>query len=165
MNKQGQISVGPIIIMFVVVIASLALYGVIVQSVGTTQKILNYNTSAGDAELSVAAGTTDLRGRAVGGFQARNESTGDLIVGDTNWTTANNQINVDTGELTAQLTIGSDYIDAFNSSNWNISYNYQPDTYLPGGGERSMALLIVVFSALAIIAFVISSINLKDLFG
>lgn len=51
-----------------------------------------------------------------------------------------------------------------NASSVNVSYNFNPDGYLSDSGTRSITLLILIFSALAALIFVIVQIWKNDSF-
>lgn len=87
----------------------------------------------------------DINNGTLAGVGGQIFASGNLTL-RTGWTTG--------GLKTVQLFTNT------NGSTWtgstvNVSYDYQPDGYLPIGGARSIANLIVIMSALAIAVFVI----------
>ncbi len=58
------------------------------------------------------------------------------------------------GLLTVQMTLNSS-ATAWDSQSVNVTYNYKPDGYLNNSGARSINLLVPIFSALAILVFIL----------
>ncbi len=95
--------------------------------------------------------TLDLTGRTLIG-------TG-TIVNASNASSTSNGLIIQTGRGSSglesvQLTL-NDTASDFAGTLVNVSYNYEPDGYLQEGSTRSIAILIVLFGALAILIFVI----------
>ena len=153
MNKKGQLEMGGILVVFIVVLVGAILLVASAQQVGETT-----NTRfVTNATLESDNGTSSLEGKFVTDFVAYNGSTA-FLIGASNFTIVNNQV-VD-GEETARVTVA--VMDPLlQVLDFNVSYTYQPTTYIAGGGGRAIAGLIVLFFALTI-AFVALEPTLRN---
>lgn len=143
MNKNGQIGVGVIMLVFITVILGVIFVQAIAQEVGSsTNTVAVANTSLD----TVVNGTTQyLDYRALSDVVVYNETGG--IVGSGNYTVTNNVINPTTGELS--VSIAPDTTADLKYA-WKVSGTAQPTTYIAEGGGRAMASLIVIMFALAV---------------
>lgn len=144
MNKKGQMQMGMIIMTFISIIVGLVIFGsaIIPQVVSTTETIdLNTTADAGN-EVTFSSGLlSNLEGKSVSSFEAYNETT---LVDSGNYSLLNNQVS--NGDLTAQINCSGEYCGL----PMNVSYTYEPVGYITSSGGRSLAMLILVFTALAI---------------
>ncbi len=95
--------------------------------------------------------TLDLTGRTLIG-------TG-TVVNASNESSPNNGLIIQTGIGTTglqsvQLTV-NDTAGSYDGITVNVSYSFEPDGYLQETSTRAVALLVVLFAALAILIFVI----------
>lgn len=102
-------------------------------------------------------GTLDLRGRSL--------VSQTLVAEALNVTNTSAGIFLQTatgsdGLRTVQLTL-NDTAGIFAATLVNVTYTFQPDGYLSNSGARAIALLILIFGALAIMVFVVV-IFIKD---
>ena len=145
MNKNGQGTLGLIIIMFITILVGVVLFQVIAQTVGesvNTVSIVN-STFALTNET-----TTYLDFRALSDVVITNASTTDTVVA-ANYTITNNVINPTTGALSVGII--ADELYPFIAASWNISATAQPQGYIAESGGRAMENLIVIFFALAVL--------------
>jgi len=168
-NKKGESDgmgfTGVLIVAFVAIIVSLALFtGGIASNVASVTNTQNHSTTNGDTSLTPTQhAVVNLDGKVVTDFVAINASSGSSIDAG-NYTILNNQIVL--GELTATINTTGEQADG--SDVWNVSYTFEPDTYISSAGGRSLATLIVVFSALAILVAAMSTTfrnNMLEMFG
>ena len=146
MKKKGQIAgVGPIILVFVAVVVGLAiLNGGIYGFIGDATTTDSVNTSAGSAAFTYSLSAVQLlEGKVVTDFLAINGSDGTTIHSG-NYTITDNVVT--NGVIGATINTSGEYVGP-----WNLSYTTQPLGYISDGGGRSMAQLIAVFAALAIL--------------
>jgi hypothetical protein len=145
MNNKGQMNVGIIIIVFIGVLVGLILLTTIASDVGSitqTRSVVN------DTITAAAGGTSqNLLGQAVVGSVTVVNSTSGTEISNTLYTVKNNQVV--NGLLTATITRNETGLDT--ASEWKATYTYEPEGYV-GGAGKSMALLIPVMFALAILA-------------
>ena len=148
MNKKGQIGVGAIIITFMGIVAVLAmLAGGISGSVGEltkTQDVVNDTINLTDYV------TVTLEGKYITDFVMVN-MTQNKVITSGNYTITNNVLLSD-GTLGATLT-GAAVWPAYNNTNVLVNYTFQPLGYVPEAGARTIAGMIIMFSALAIMVF------------
>lgn len=142
---------------FMAVIVGLVLIPVLAQQVGTSTDTLN---SVNQSITFPANGSsTNLLGKAVVGTVSVVNGTLESVPAS-NFSVANNQV-VD-GVLTATLT--STLVTnkcVYCGEEVNITYIYQPTTYIPDAGARAIAGLVVVFFALAVLVVALYP-TLKD---
>lgn len=152
-NKRGEVNqVGMIIIIAVTLIVGVILFQVIEQQIGTsTNTIAVANTSL----ATVVNGTTQyLNYRALSDVVIFNE-TGNVLVSSGNYTVTNNVIHPTTGALS--VSILPDASAAYKSA-WKVSGTAQPTTYIASQGARSLAGLIGIFFALALVLVALTPI-------
>lgn len=153
MNKKGSaVNIGGIILLFVGIIVALTLF------VASSQQITNV------VDLSVVTNSTitfptnttaiALNGQAVSNFVALNATSG-TVVPSTNYTITNYAIS-STGTL--QSTIVGVGANPYAGKSVNVSYTYEPLGYAKESATRTITELIVILSALAIAAWVISRV-------
>ncbi|MCD6300571.1 MAG: hypothetical protein J7L82_00690, partial [Staphylothermus sp.] len=136
MNKKGQTNqIGVLITLAIVIIVGSILIQASAQNVGTATNTFEV---ANESISTVVNGTAQylVDYRALSDVVIYNE-TGDVIVGDGNYTITNNVIN--NGDLSVEIT--PDASAAFKSA-WLVSGTAQPLTYIDNGGGRSLAGLI-----------------------
>ena len=140
---------------FIGAIFALALIAVIANSISTqttTDAAINVTVTAPEINE-----TLDLTGRTL-------ILGGDIINATNNTLTSLGMIlqtGVGTSGLQSVQLILNDTAVGFNGTSVNVSYTYQPDGYLDNSGARSIAFVTLIFSALAIMVFVIV-IFIKD---
>ena len=149
MNNKGQMAgVGLIIVVALTVIVGAILIQASAQNVGGVT-----NNVAIANESFTAANNTNYY--PLSGYKACSSvviynNTADVVIGAGNYTVTNNVIY--NGAETVRIAVN--YSSAvYAGDGWNISCTAQPDTYINGPG-RSVAGLIVVFMALALLAVV-----------
>lgn len=154
-SKKGEVTLGVIIIMIMGIFAALAMLPAIFDS----QADMTTTRTVGNVTYTMAANGAfiDLAGQEyIGSVIVTNASSGTVI--DANYTIGEG-ISASTGKKTVILTTtGTDFDnDALSALSVNISYEYGADGYNQDGGSRSIAGLIGLFSALAIVAFVVGA--------
>ncbi len=174
MNKKGELNIGGIVILFVGIVFALALLSPIADTIGlmqNKQEITNQTVSTVTGYLSANEVNESINYSVktqsawkvidcpLGSVVVRN-APGTILVLDTDYTLdANNGLysllnTSDTRPLTA---LNLTYVD----------YNYCADGYNKDTGSRSMLGLILLFSSLIILGFVLEKsgvINIGDAF-
>ena len=152
MNKKGEregINMGLLLLIFISVIAALAIYPAIVDNINSaTVTITTRNqtfTTAGTANVSVGITGQEL----ITLLNVRNRS-GNVPV-DTTGADANITLTECIDPATSQKSVCLTGVNA----DWvgvpvNISYTYGPDGYIDSSGGRALATLVLIFAALAI---------------
>lgn len=170
MNKKGQLSVGGVVILFMGIIAALALFTPIIDTVG----LMNNKQSVSNQSISTV--------NAYVGANEVNESINFSIYSQSAWKVIDcplTSVAIRNGAGTA-LTSAVDYtLDADNGrfSLLNTSktvpatalnltyadYSYCADGYNKDSSSRSINGLILIFCALIIVAFVLEYSEIIDL--
>ena len=143
MNRKGQIDLGSILLVFIVVIVGVVLLTASAGLVGDTTNTL---TATNISFTGANATTTNIDGKFWSDLVVYNASN-DYIIGSGNYTLVNNQVV--NGEETARL-IRAAPLTLEATHNWNLSGTFQPTTYISNSGGRAIANIIVIFFALAI---------------
>lgn len=175
MNKKGELSFGGIIIMFVGIIFALALMTPILDTIGSmSNKQLGVNSSI--SVVSAYESETEV-----------NETFNYTIFTQSAWKEIDcplESVVLRNGAGTT-LTVTTDYLlyasnGVFSLVNTSLTepqtalnltyvdFTYCADGYNKDASSRSMLVLIVIMTALALLAFVLESsgiINLKEIFG
>lgn len=138
-----------ILIVFIGLIITIVLISAVADSVYTQRTVLNSNNAT--ITLPSAANTTvDITGRELVGTATISNGTLDL---SDNFTVSTGT-SATTGLRSVQIT-SNDSSPLHYGDIANVSYTYRADGYLNNSGARSVAWLIVIFSALAMVVFVI----------
>ncbi len=132
-----------------------------------TNTILNSNVTFTAPAVNA---TLDITGRAV------TAGTTPVVLNATNISSLDLQdlgVSVVSGTgtnglLTVQISV-NDTGSAFAGEDVNVTYTFDPDGFLPDSSSRSITNLIILFSALAVVVFVISrvweSAAIKNIMG
>lgn len=144
MNNKGQVTIGLLVMVFVLVIVGVALLqptAVNVDNLRTTQDQVNNTITAG------AIGTIqEVEGSGISGEVIVINATGEVVPA-TNYTFLGRQPPITSGVVTNTFTI----VGASAASQaLNLSYTAEPDGYDTSAGGRAIILLVVIFFALAI---------------
>jgi hypothetical protein len=145
MNKQAQISIGAILVVFVTILVGVVLFQTIAQQVGTVTSTV---AVANQSETLAANGASIYieEYRALSSVVILNASD-NVTIAAGNYTVTNNAINPTTGALSVQVTTD----DAeFASNAVRVSGTAEPLTYVSNSGGRAVAGLISIFFALAV---------------
>jgi len=145
-NKAQMNGMGMIVITAITLLVGVILFQVIAQQVGssTTQVLINSTLTITNDTISV--GYIDYR--AISDVIIVNNSDNALI--DTaNYTVTNNVINPTNQQLATSIVINPDYLHTLRE--WRISGTAQPTTYIADSGARSIAGIIAIMFALAIV--------------
>jgi len=150
MKKKAQIDgVGSFLVLFIAVIVGLVLFTSISTLVG--EKTVTVETVNQSVTLAAANVTNILNGQAVvGGTITMVNATGNETVAAAQYSVGSNQVVNGVLESTVTM-IEADYA----STPVLITYTYEPDGYM-SGSSRSIALLIPIFAALAILVAALS---------
>lgn len=144
MNNKGQVTIGLLVMVFVLVIVGVALLqptAVNVDNLRTLQEQINNTFATG------AIGTTaEIEGSGISGEVIAINESGD-VVPVTNYTARSRQPPITSGVVSNTLEIVG--LSAA-SQNLNLSYTAEPDGYDTSAGGRAIILLVVIFFALAI---------------
>jgi len=147
MKEKAQMNgMGMIVITAITLLVGVILFQVIAQQVGssTTQVLINSTLTITNDTISV--GYIDYR--AISDVIIVNNSDNALI--DTaNYTVTNNVINPTNQQLATSIVINPDYLHTLRE--WRISGTAQPTTYIADSGARSIAGIIAIMFALAIV--------------
>ena len=157
---MGQTAIGAFILMFVGVIVAISLIGNggISDQVSTvTQTVNQYNQTftAG----AVGANVT-LNGQAARNLVYTNATNTTQVVDAGNFTVTNYVVTNGVPRAILQTNANS----VFASKSVNITYTYEPVGYATDAGTRGVTSLIVIMSALAIVAFVIVYVVKSEVF-
>lgn len=155
-NNKGEISVGTILVGFLGILVALILYqgtfGFISQS---TNSVVGVNRTY---TMPATGSTTDLYGQELLSAGVVTNASG-FLVPTTNYTLFERVSPVDGVKRVAITSLGGLY----STKSINVSYDYGQEGYIEDGGSRSIAGLIVVMSALAILVYAIGMV-LKEKF-
>ncbi len=165
MNKKGQSQVsqiGVFIGLFIVLVVGLILLQSSAQNVGDV--VNTVIVSPNDTITAPAnGGAVNLNGRAVTSFVAFNLTNGTvghpLVITSGNFTILDNQVV--NGLLTARLQVDS---ALFENEQWNVSYVYEPETFIGSSGGRALANLIILMFAIALVVLSILPV-VREKFG
>ncbi len=149
MNKQAQMNLG-ILVVFIGVIVALVIYTAISTQVGvitTTIDPVNVTYTA-----PAAGATIDLNGQELIGTPVVTNETGGVIV-VANYTIAEG-ISSTTSQKSILFTTDAD--SEIGGQTINVSVEYGGEGYIASSSGRSIALLIPIFAALAIVVFALS---------
>ena len=154
MNKraENQNMLGIILAIFIILMVGIALFTASAQQVGDVTNTIDVaNESITSVNGTTQALLTQLSGKSVTDVVVYN-STDDLIITSGNYSIENNVVinGVETATFNATVTEIVYQGDNPPATNWNVSYTYQPTTYISEGGGRAVAGIIVIFFALAI---------------
>ncbi len=152
MNKKGQSQVsqiGVFIGLFIVLLVGLILLQSSAQQVGD---VVNTVTLTVNQTITAPANgaAINLNGRAVSSFVAFNLTNGTvghtLLITSGNFTILDNQVV--NGLLTARLQVD----DAlYENEEWNVTYIYEPETFIGSSGGRALANLIILMFAISLL--------------
>lgn len=148
-DKKGQIAIGAIIITAIALIVGLIMFQTIAQEIGSST---NTVSTGNKTYASVANGSyITLDGaEVVGDVTAWNATAGNgTLIASGNYTVTNREVV--NGNLVSRLQIINPQFASTNASSWNLSYTYEPTTYIDDSGGRAIATIVVVFFALAIL--------------
>ena len=164
MNNKGQTGqVGLVVMLAIVVIVGAIFIQASAQNVGTTTNTVEVaNTSIATVVNGTAQYLTNYR--ALSDVEIYNETNGTvgfkgIKLAAANYTITNNVVH--NGALSVKIT--PDASEAFKSA-WLVSGTAQPLTYIDDGGGRSIAGLIVILMALALMAVVVGNAVRKEYF-
>ncbi len=148
MNNKGESQgmIGGFIIAFVGIVVAIALFQAIAQDVGVVQ---NTQTQGADYQVTLPANgeSIDLVGQEILSTPAVT-AVGNGTVLAANYTISE-IVSTSTGVKTISYQVDT---VTFENQLVNISYDYGGDGYIEDGGSRSIAGLITIFAALAILA-------------
>ena len=157
-NRKGQVGVGLFMALFISVIVGLVLFqgsAVFVAQATDTQVSNNRTYTLG------AIGTTiDLAGQELIDTPVVTNATNSAQIVPTSNYSITEGISTITGLKRIRLTsLGGNY----SSTSVNISYTFGPEGYIDDAGGRSVADLVLIFSAL-LIAVVALTPSLREKF-
>ena len=174
MNKKGELNIGGIVILFIGIIFSFALLSPIADTIGLMQNkqvVENQSVSVvtgyvSEEEVNESINYSVKTQSAwkvidcpLGSVVVRN-APGTILVLDTDYT-----LDANNGRYSLLNT--SDTIPSVSLNLTYTDYDYCADGYNKDSGSRSMLGLILLFSSLIILGFVLEKsevINLGDLF-
>ena len=169
MDKKGEANafakMGAMIMIAITAIVGLVLFsGGIAPNIGAVTLTATYNATAmvGTPVTPGAGVLTELLDPAGNGVQAVSGFSAQNLSGSTieaaNYTITSRQID-NTGELASFINASGEQA----GQAWNMTYTYEPLGYINSAGGRSLAGLIAVFTALAILASILFRKELFDL--
>jgi hypothetical protein len=169
MNRKGEMNVGQIVILVMGIIAVLALMGeIFIQQNVMTQKAVVTNEAISIAPARLAAGAINTTypfrvtnyptGWKIGDCPISGVTYGNASVDYT--VTTDYTFNATTGVLLLKNTLK---VNNTLTNSTNIDYLYCRDGYNKDTGSRSIAGMIGIFAALALLAYVIQSGKISDL--
>ena len=175
MNKKGELNIGGIVILFVGIIFALALLAPIADTIGLMQNkqeidnqsvstVTGYITAQEVNESINYSVRTQSAWKVIdcplGSVVVRNDP-GTILVLNTDYT-------LDANNGLYSLLNTSDTIPATSINLTYVDYDYCADGYNKDSGSRSMLGLILLFSSLIILGFVLEKsgvTNMRDAFG
>lgn len=148
MKKKAQMEgMGLILATFISIVVGVILFQAIAQNVGeSTNTVAVSNQSLGTVLNNSVIYITNYK--SISGVVIYNSTTS--VVADTEYTIANDQVY--NGALAIKVTVDADDGDSQTGNEWFISGTAEPLTYISDSGSRSMAMLIVIMFALALVA-------------
>ena len=157
MNKKGQ-SIGFIVVSFIGIIVALALFGPIADTTGDMTNLRTITNSP----ITTAAVNESI---TLGGREATTDIT---VVNASDGTDWSDNFTVTTrntaGSLAILLTSSQDAEDAGQTGEAaNVTYTYKPQGYSDSSGSRSIIAIVLIFAALAIMAFAYGPV--REAFG
>ncbi len=162
MDRKGQTTMGQIgvfLSIFVAIIVGLALLGgFIIPTVGSSTTLAAHANNT--LTMPASGSTVDLNGKFASGVIVTNATDG-TVVPSNNYTILNNQLDTN-GILTSRLQSDG---GTFETLSINVSYLTQPLGYIPESGARGVALLIVIFGALAVAMVALVPVLKDNLLG
>ena len=154
MNRKGQIGVGVFLIMFIGVVVGIA----ILQQSATNIAVLTTEVVVANQSFTFPTNATyvTLTGQSARSVSVINQ-TGLEVVNEGNYTIVNNVVN--NGALESRLYGKANIPNSRYAGRLvNVSYTYQPYGYDTSAGGRTIAGLIIIFSALAIAVVAITPV-------
>lgn len=145
MNKKGEVGIGTIVVVFITIVVGVILFQTIAQQVGESTNTVSINKTLSTAVNGTAQYLTDYR--SVSSVIVYNTTGG--IVGSGNYTVVNNAIDPTTGSLSISIT--PDASAGYAGYVWKLAGTAEPVDYIGDSGGRTVATLIVVFFALAVL--------------
>jgi len=151
MNKKAQTGWAMLFVVFIGLVAGLALYEAVVSNVGAV------TTASSHTNLTVTMGANgsrvDLDGQELLNTPEVYNATGGELVTSGNYT-IDETVSATTGVKTISILTPAN--SNYMSVPVNVTYEYGADGYIASSGGRSMALLIPIFAALALAVFALS---------
>ena len=149
MNKKGEIGIGAIMVVFVAVLVGLILFTAIEQEVGKSTTLVDFDNTSITVVNNTAYYMTDYRYFDPAKLVASNWTSGWGPMDTYNFTLVSNTVDPVTGGLAVSITPINQEV---TTETWLISVtDAQTVTYVPSSGARSIAGLIGIFFALAIL--------------
>ena len=138
---------GLFLVAFIVIIVGLVLFQAIAQTVGSVTS----TTSLAVTQYTPAAAglAIDLPGQELFSVPVVLNDTGSAVDCAANFTIAEG-VSPRTGTKRIIMTSDATYDAAVVCSNVNVSYDYAAEGYIDDSGARSVALLIVILTAMAV---------------
>ena len=157
MNKKGEITTGVILGGFLGILVALILYQGTFGFISTaTDPVNGVNRTY---TMPAAGSSIDLFGQELLNTPVVTNATGGAVVAATNYTIAERVSPVDGLKRVALTSLGGPYA----SRSVNISYQFGQEGYIEDAGGRSVAGLITIMAAMAILVFAIGMV-LKEKF-
>jgi hypothetical protein len=145
MNSKGQIGLGMFLIAFIGIIVAVTLFQTVAQDVGKVTS--TYTATAAQYTPAAAESSVDLTGQELVTLTAVVNDSGDYDC-ESNFTIAEG-VSPRTGTKRVIMTSVATYSSAF-CGKVNVTYTYAPEGYIDNSAGRSIALLIPILAALAI---------------
>lgn len=154
MKKKGQIGIGALVIVFISVIAAVALYQATLPLIGgavSTTDMTNESHAKPDGTSNVIwiTGQDYISDMQVVNFSQNN------TLPATNYT-IEELVNPTTGVKQIRVTLNEGFSSNGTGGSLLFTYVYGADGYIDSSAGRSMALLIPILAALAIAVFALS---------
>lgn len=163
MKNKGQIAIGAAILIAITLIVGVILFTASAQNLGGA---LNTQSLVNGSFASVANGSyiTLIGVEVLGTVTAHNATAGNGTVIDSgNFTITNREVV--NGVLVSRLQITSPRFALGNTTTWNLSYSYEPATYIDDSAGRSVAGIILVLMALALVVVGLSPALREEIFN
>ena len=163
MNNKGQVTVGAIIMSFVVIIAALAiLSGGVFSSLGgitTTGSLSNATYTA----PSAAGNSINIPYQALKGTITVTNATSGTTIPATNYTVTNYVVS--NGVLVSTITANAGNSLGWHGKNINVSATIvEPYGYDTNSGNRAIIGLVAIFSVLAVAVVALSPVLQEKFF-
>lgn len=146
MNRKGQVTIGLIVMVFVMVVVGVAF---LTGGIASNVENLRQTTSVVNETITAPAtgSVIEITGSGIVGSAVVTNATSGAVVPATNYTIAGRQPPITSGVVTNTYTSNG---GGYSGESVNVSYTAEPDGYDTSAGGRAIILLVTIFVALAI---------------
>ncbi len=154
-NKKGQVTIGILILAFILIIVGTVLISPIASNVEGQRNTVEVQNTTITAAATVNTSVEFLGSGFVGTVTAQNATTAIQILAAGDFVARSRQAPITSGVVTNTFELTDDGV-GWVGAQINLSYTSEPDGFLTDGGSRAIIALITIFLALTIgiIAFI-----------